>query len=240
LIIDRSNIILEGKGHLLNCTGYINHAILLAGVTNVTIKNLEIIGGNAAVAIIDSSHCIVEGVKSTHSIYFSGSQFNTVSKCNIGIELWGGSYNNTFAKNNVYHIVLDQSSKSFNIFFLNNIILSKYPDLFSANFWDNGSVGNYWSNYTIKYPHASEIGYTGIGNTPYVVMRSDYATKEFPNAINIDYYPLMYPYDIKNDKIALPAREPESFPTALAVGASGASIAIIGVGLLVYFKKRKR
>jgi hypothetical protein len=34
--------------------------------------------------------------------------------------------------------------------------------------------------------------------------------------------------------------EPESFPTALIIAASGASIAIIGVGLLVYFKKRKR
>ena len=50
----------------------------------------------------------------------------------------------------------------------------------------------------------------------------------------------MYPYDIENDAITLPTREPEPFPTALAVGASGASIAIIGVGLLVYFKKRKR
>jgi hypothetical protein len=34
--------------------------------------------------------------------------------------------------------------------------------------------------------------------------------------------------------------EPESFPTALVIAASGASIAIIGVGLLLYFRKRKR
>jgi hypothetical protein len=32
--------------------------------------------------------------------------------------------------------------------------------------------------------------------------------------------------------------EPEPFPTALVIAASGASIAIIGVGLLIYFKKR--
>ena len=30
------------------------------------------------------------------------------------------------------------------------------------------------------------------------------------------------------------------FPTALVVAASGASIAIIGVGVLFYFRKRKR
>jgi hypothetical protein len=35
-----------------------------------------------------------------------------------------------------------------------------------------------------------------------------------------------------------PNTEPESFPTALVATASGASVAIIGVGLLVYFKKR--
>jgi hypothetical protein len=34
--------------------------------------------------------------------------------------------------------------------------------------------------------------------------------------------------------------EPEPFPTVLVATASGVSVAIIGVGLLVYFKKRKR
>ena len=32
----------------------------------------------------------------------------------------------------------------------------------------------------------------------------------------------------------------EPFPTTLVAVASGASIAIIGIGLLIYFKKRKR
>jgi len=34
--------------------------------------------------------------------------------------------------------------------------------------------------------------------------------------------------------------KPESFPTLLVIIASGASVAVVGVGLLVYFKKRKR
>ncbi len=34
--------------------------------------------------------------------------------------------------------------------------------------------------------------------------------------------------------------KPEPFPTTLVITASGASIAVVGVGLLVYFKKRKR
>lgn len=34
--------------------------------------------------------------------------------------------------------------------------------------------------------------------------------------------------------------EPEPFPTTIVITASGASLAVVGIGLLVYFKKRKR
>ena len=36
------------------------------------------------------------------------------------------------------------------------------------------------------------------------------------------------------------AKEPEHFPTAIVATASGASVAVIGIGGLVYFRKRKR
>jgi parallel beta-helix repeat protein len=35
--------------------------------------------------------------------------------------------------------------------------------------WDNSVVGNFWSDYQSKYPNASEIGSSGIGNVPYVI-----------------------------------------------------------------------
>jgi parallel beta-helix repeat protein len=50
----------------------------------------------------------------------------------------------------------------------------------SVNFWDNGSYGNFWSDYLTKYPSAKEIDHTGIGDTPYGID---------PN--NVDHYPLM-------------------------------------------------
>jgi len=37
-----------------------------------------------------------------------------------------------------------------------------------AGQWDDGKIGNYWSNYLTIYPQATEIDHTGIGNTPYV------------------------------------------------------------------------
>jgi parallel beta-helix repeat protein len=47
--------------------------------------------------------------------------------------------------------------------------------------WDNGSVGNYWSDYSSKYPDVSEIGASGIGDTPYVIDDN-----------NVDRYPLVH------------------------------------------------
>jgi parallel beta-helix repeat protein len=48
--------------------------------------------------------------------------------------------------------------------------------------WDNGNVGNYWSDYLTKYPNAAEIDGSGIGDTPYEI-----------DSKNVDHYPLMAP-----------------------------------------------
>lgn len=47
-----------------------------------------------------------------------------------------------------------------------------------GNLWDNGTIGNYWSDYLIKYSNASEIADSGIGDTAFVI-----------NENNIDRYP---------------------------------------------------
>jgi hypothetical protein len=41
------------------------------------------------------------------------------------------------------------------------------------------------------------------------------------------------------ETVTFTVNKPESFPTELVATTSGASIAIIGIGLLVYLKKRK-
>jgi hypothetical protein len=48
---------------------------------------------------------------------------------------------------------------------------------------------NYWRFYLTKYPNATEIGNTGIGNQPYVI---DLSTP----ANDPDYHPLMKPISI--------------------------------------------
>ncbi|MCJ7762587.1 right-handed parallel beta-helix repeat-containing protein, partial [Candidatus Bathyarchaeota archaeon] len=50
--------------------------------------------------------------------------------------------------------------------------------------WDNGTIGNYWNTYLNVYPNASEIGTSGIGDTPFVIKPD-----------GIDPFPLMAPID---------------------------------------------
>jgi parallel beta-helix repeat protein len=54
-----------------------------------------------------------------------------------------------------------------------------------GNVWDNGTAGNYWSDYLTRYPNATEIEGTGIGDTQFYI-----------NENNYDRYPLMEPTSI--------------------------------------------
>jgi hypothetical protein len=47
------------------------------------------------------------------------------------------------------------------------------------------SGGNYWSDYVARYPNASEIDASGMGNTPYVI-----------DTNNTDNYPLIVPHAV--------------------------------------------
>lgn len=92
--------------------------------------------------------------------------------------------------------------------------------------WDNGSVGNYWSDYAAKYPDASEVGNSTIGNTPYVI-RTD--------PTFIDRYPLMSPASTQNavvSKAESSAGSPQS-PRSIVTEISLAAAAVIAVALCV-------
>jgi parallel beta-helix repeat protein len=72
-----------------------------------------------------------------------------------------------------------------------------------AGQWDNGTVGNYWSDYFIRYPNATEIGHTGIGNNAYTIASTISYSEDYENGTAItgvallgtatDNYPLITP-----------------------------------------------
>lgn len=69
------------------------------------------------------------------------------------------------------------------------------------NAWDNGTIGNYWSDYLTTYPNAKEIGSTGTGNTPYTLTHN-------PTTLNVDNHPLLNPVAILDL-----AQGPQKFPS---------------------------
>ena len=122
--------------------------------------------------------------------------------------------------------------------------------------WDNGypSGGNYWSDYTVKYPNATEIGDTRIGDTPYFIGLPAAINSTYINAYiveAVDRYPLTAPFKISEPVIPIssptpspsptpePTPKPEPFPANLVFVAS-VGIALAVIGLFVYYKNAKR
>ena len=137
---------------------------------------------------------------------------NTISNCGVALSL-GWTTNNTIYHNN----------------FIDNTKLSpggpqpawweSNEIWYSTSRWDNGTEGNFWSNY-----NGADADGDGIGDTPYTV-----------NENNTDNYPLMNQY-------ATPAFTASSadpslpFPN-IQVIAVIAAVTVASVGLFVFAKK---
>jgi hypothetical protein len=85
-----------------------------------------------------------------------------------------------------------------NLIYLNNFVNDSSPAVLnglgqSFNSWNNGTRGNYWSDYSKIYPNATELDNSGIGNTPYVLVDSEGSSSSKLDTFNTDYYPLLAP-----------------------------------------------
>jgi nitrous oxidase accessory protein NosD len=211
------------------------------GCQNVTIKENNISGKRlyaGGLSLLDSDNIYVYKNNITDNLEF-------------GIRFERGCNNSEIYNNNIMHneigVLLDNfvfvslsQVGSGNKVYCNNLIENAqnafvkhiYPYNISmidnaigngtdVVLWDNGKVGNHWSNY-----NGTDSNKDGVADQPYIIDEN-----------NVDNFPLMDPCDIENDAILLPP--PEPFPTVLVAIASTGLVAGIGAGLLVYFKKRK-
>jgi hypothetical protein len=239
VLIKRNNIVFDGAGHSINVTSYnvydengkINYTanfesdgISLIGypITNVTVKNIEIISSVRAIYTFNCFDCYIANVVTNQrTIELHESNNNTITNCSIRVSIASGS-RNIFFKNNISAIFVGSSE---NIFYLNNIF-DAAPDISGNNFWDNASVGNYWSDYAARYPNASEVNQTGVGDIPYVIDGS-----------NIDNHPLMNLIDFETTQ---PTRDIVSEQSLMAYAAVIAlSIAAVATVLIYCQRKRK-
>jgi parallel beta-helix repeat protein len=163
---------------------------------------------------------------------------NIISANNQGISVWETSENNII-RNNITNNNkgIHFETSGINIIHHNNFVnntndwwdygLTPWPFQlpFSVNIWDDGKEGNYWDTYD-----GADNNGDGIGDAPHELYEN-----------NTDNNPLMNPVAIPGfpdeDEPTTPTAEP--FPTTLVI-ASVITVAIVGVGLLVFFRKRKR
>jgi parallel beta-helix repeat protein len=197
------------------------------------------------VNLINNTVMDTKGQYDSVAINVNGGGSNTISGNNIlnntGGLSFGHSENNLIYGNTIvdngasrtgmmstYGISFFYSSNNlvYNNSFINNTHQATSFWSSTNNTWDNGKIGNFWSDYKTKYPNASEMNSTGIGDTPYVI-----------EADNVDHYPLLLPHDSVKPVSVTPL--PESFPIGTVI-ASVAVAAIVTAALLIYFKKRKR
>ena len=255
IVVQCSNIMFDGAGYSivgsLSYGGFSNIGLSLEGVRNVTVKNLAVMGftGYAGISLSRCSECLILNVNTTWILDLGDSHFIRISDSYIGdtlslgvnnqvtrsnIETINLSNNSSVTENNITTIIMFESC-SFNTIFSNNLDgKDNFIGSSETNFWDNGSVGNYWSDYT-----GVDSNGDGIGDTPYVV--------DAP--YNIDNYPLMDPFTIQESQPSptpsqgpqLGPKEETSVPLTLRAGVSAVSIAIAGVaGCLFYYHKKHR
>ena len=128
-----------------------------------------------------------------------------------------------------------------------------------AGQWDYGSIGNYWSDYLSRYPNATEIDHSGIGDTPYAIIDSTTYSDDYANGTAItgtailgtaiDRYPLMVPFSastVTNPKQASspspsPSHSPSpTIPEFPSVIIGIAIVMTVTAALMVYIKKLKK
>ena len=180
------------------------------------------------------------------AISITGSNNRVVA--NRGVDggcLWASSgEGNFFYANHVersgYGVhILPPKNTANNIFSHNNFVsnwqqISENTVKFAVAFLDDGSEGNFWSDY-----NGTDLDDDGIGDTPYGMGQV------------VDRYPLMAPYDIDSVAVELPEwvdlsalkppefNPPETLQTAPIVVAYAAIVVIVGVALLIYFRKHR-
>jgi parallel beta-helix repeat protein len=222
---------------------------------NNIIRNNMASNGVFGMRISSSSNCLIDGnsiSNSEYGIQLSGSACknnklvgNSIRNCSSsGIQMSADCNHNTIVENAIANnqIGIDNFASSNNEFYRNDFVNNTVQvnngyveDVntsigASINIWSNGFEGNFWSDYSARYPNATEVDSSGIWDTPYVI-----------DTNNVDYYPLMQKVDV-----SVTAPTPTPTPTAPAAGIplptiaaiSAVSAVVIVIGLLVYFKKR--
>ena len=256
---------IKAKNDQVTITGftiYDGHDGISLATNNCTITNNIIKESTHGIVIFGTNNLIegntfeAIGLSSAIQLNFANNNTiknNIIESCVEGIQIWQNSNNNTITENTIRNcqdtaINFQYSNNNqlignnitncglgTSIYGSNNnsIINNNYVNntiQFGASEWYYLTFGNPRSNNTINKNYWSDYNgidqdEDGIGDSPYIIDDN-----------NQDNYPLMTP--ISSWKLIFPpAPEPE-FPTTIVL-TSVVILGIVGLGIFVYFKKRK-
>ena len=178
IIVETTDIVIDGEGHTLDGTqrilpvGSWDYGIELANITSggVTVKNLKIIDFNIGI-YVGTAHNTISGntiIGSNVGILMAESPTTVIGnhiQDNIeGIFLGPLPHNHEIVHNIIYH----------------NSFVNNTRDVYDCecadpywvqhlNLWDNGTLGNYWSNYS-----GADTNKDGIGDAPHQITEDDF------------------------------------------------------------------
>ena len=218
-------------------------------ITRNSITNAEGLDLSSGIAL-DSSHynTITENnitQNALNCISLESSNHNLITNNDLtysaqGLRFIASSENTVYSNNIAYnhHLGIHMNGGHNNLIFQNNFIYSFAGGYDSRYIWDNGTIGNYWSNY-----NGTDENKDGIGDSPYSFSTNSYMG--LGDTVNFDNFPLMKPpvdletiLDFTDEE--KPPSSSEPFPTVPVAALTTIAIVVIVAGLLVYHKKRKR
>ena len=230
------NITLDGAGYTLEGKGgYYTSPGIDVETNGVTVKNINIQNYGGGGLDINGSFNTVVGSVINSGVFLDGSynnvtgntierevgvssEYNNITENNIQfVNVRASASYNNFVANRIGLVILDGN---YNVFYLNDFyhdpryihkILTRPPCI--GNRFDNGTVGNYWSDY-----NGTDMNLDGIGDTPYKISGNLQ-----------DNYPFMTPYNSSSATL---------MRLVYAVVAAAAIIAIVAIA--VKLKKRRQ
>jgi parallel beta-helix repeat protein len=179
---------------------------ILGAYNNVTVQNCNVTSNSKGIAIYASNYRVIGNyiasnewgirvggaenvVSGNHLVDNSVGIWLTSNKANTGNVI---SYN--ILETNLGVVIETDLDGGFSVHHNNFIVSSINTHIILTavlatlgdeskvvmNPWDNSAEGNYWSDYTTKYPNAARIINTGIYDTPYVINVAPNLTDRYP------------------------------------------------------------
>jgi hypothetical protein len=244
----RGNIVLNGAGYTLSgpYNGTVSDVFVIGQGPNQLPQEQNVdyvIGvdlGNSSVCGVTIENLNIENFSIGTYIW---TQNNTVKGNNVSDNIVGmllSGSNNTIESNVIANntrglffgfnepgqtpsdIIVSQNSFLQNSVQISGCQCQTYNMSEPPHNWDNEREGNYWSDYTSKYPNATQIGNSKIGDTTYWI-----------DPLDRDRYPLM-----QN-----PVQPPIPAPSATAIPVETivlVALAVFAAAAIVYAVRRNR